>query len=307
MQGWILYYKKQSDLLEDSHGVNRLLEAAQSKNIKLKVFSPEQFELIVSRDDKKSVLIDGEHHKLPDFIIPRLGSNTSYFALAILRQMEHLGVYVCNRAGSIEMVKDKLHIHQILAHSNLPTPKSMLLKFPVDIKTVKQEIGFPLIVKNIVGTEGKGIYLSESEKRFMDLMEFISSNNSTANIILQKFVKSSRGADLRVFVLGGRVIGCMKRMSSDPEEFKANYSRGGKVEPFELTPEIEWLATETTRLVGLDICGVDLLFDDNGFKICEANSSPGFKGLEQVVGKRVAEEIIDYIIVRLTGHLKTAL
>ena len=307
MKGWILYYKKENELSEDSYGVNRLLEAAKAKNIKLNVFKPEQFELIVSRDDKKSVLIDGEHHNLPDFIIPRMGSNTSYFALSILRQMEHLGVYVFNRASSIELVKDKLHIHQILAQSNLPTPKSMLLKFPIDIKIVKKEIGFPIIVKNIVGTEGKGIYLSESEKRFVDLMEFISSNNSSANIILQQFIKTSRGSDLRVFVLGGRVIGCMKRSSSDPEEFKANYSRGGIAEHFELTPEIEWLATETTRLVGLDICGVDLLFDESGFKICEANSSPGFKGLENVVGRHVAEEIIDYIIVRLKGNLNIKL
>ncbi len=302
MIGWILYSKKQDELTESDNGVNRLLEAAASKNIELKVYRPEQFELAVTRDDRKSILIDNVPTPLPDFIIPRLGAYTTYFALAVIRQLEYLGVYSCNSSQSIEIVKDKLRMHQILAQSNFPTPKTMLVKFPVDINIVKTEIGFPMIIKNITGSEGAGIYLCESENRFLDLMELIYSNNSQANIILQEFIQTSHGKDLRVFVLGGRVIGCMKRFSTT--SFKANFSRGGSVESFELTPEIEWLAVETARLVDLDISGIDLLFTDDGFQVCEANSSPGFKGLELVVGNNIAEQILDYITVKLTGHLQ---
>lgn len=302
MKGWILYSKKQDELTESDHGVGRLLEAAKSKRIDLEVLTPGQFELTVTRDDKKSILVDEKPRSLPDFIIPRLGSNTTYFALAIIRQLEYLGVYSCNSATTIETVKDKLRMHQLLAQSNLPTPKTMLVKFPIDIKVVEQEIGFPAIVKNVTGTEGAGIYLCESPNSFLDLMELIYTNNSKANIIIQEFLQKSRGKDLRVFVLGGRVIGCMKRSSKT--SFKANFSRGGNVDAFKLTPEIEWLATETARLVGLDIAGIDLLFDKKGFKICEANSSPGFKGLEIVVGKNVAEQILDYTSVKVHGRLQ---
>ncbi len=303
MKGWIIYSKNSNELTADDHGVNRLVHAAYQRGISLSVFKPEQFELIVTRDDKKSILVDGYPTPLPDFLIPRLGSNTTYFALAVIRQLERLGIYSCNSSQTIEMVKDKLHMHQILAYSNLPTPKTMLVKFPVDIKIVKREIGFPLLIKNITGTEGAGIFLCDTENKFMDLMELIYTNNEKVNIILQEFITSSSGKDLRVFVLGGRVIGCMKRFSEI--SFKANFSRGGKVEAFQLTPEIEWLATETARLVDLDIAGIDLLFDNTGYKICEANSSPGFKGLESVIGEDVAEQILDYIAVKVNGCLNS--
>lgn len=301
MKGWILYRKQGNELTNYDHGVNRLLQAAKARNMDLSIYSPEQFELVVTRDDRKSILLDGRATALPDFLIPRMGSQTTYFALAVIRQLERLGVYSCNSSITIEAVKDKLQMHQILAYSNLPTPKTMLVKFPVDIEVVRREIGFPIVIKNISGTEGSGISLCHTEEQFTDLMELIYTNNSQANIILQEFVANSHGRDLRVFVLGGRVIGCMRRYSET--SFKANFSRGGKVAPYEITPEIEWLATETARLVDLDIAGIDLLFDHEGFKICEANSAPGFKGLELVIGETVAEQILDYITVKLSGSL----
>lgn len=302
MKGWILYMKKHDEITEVDYGVLRLLEASKARGIELEVLSPSQFELVISRSDKKSILVDEQPTPLPDFLIPRLGSHSTYFSLAVMRQLEHLGVYSCNSSETVEVVKDKLRMHQLLAQSNLPTPKTMLVKFPVDIDIVKSEIGFPAIVKNVTGSEGAGVYLCESEDSFTDLMELIYSNNAKANIILQEFVQKSRGKDLRVFVLGGRVIGCMKRVSK--KSFKANFSRGGEVEPFKLNSEVEWLATETARLVGLDIAGIDLLFDKKGYKICEANSSPGFKGLEQVIGKNVAEQILDYTSVKVRGRLQ---
>lgn len=302
MKGWIISGTPEECITEDeNYSSIRFLAAAKLKGIDLQVVTPNQVELVVTRDDKKSILVDEKPKPIPDFIIPRMGSDTTYYALAVIRQLEHLGVYVCNSSSAIEMTRDKLHIHQIMAQSNLPTPKTMLVKYPVSTNIVKQEIGFPLIIKNITGTHGSGIYLCESEGKFEDLMELIYSNSPKANIILQEFIANSRGRDLRVFVLGGRIVGCMKRFSET--SFKANYSRGGGVEAFELTPEIEWLSTETARLLDLDVAGIDLLFDEKGYKICEANSAPGFKGLEKVVGNNVAEQILDYISLKVTGSI----
>ncbi len=302
MKGWILYSKRQDELTASDNGVTRLLAAAKLKNISLDVYQPEQFDLTVTRADKKSILIDNTSVALPDFIIPRLGAvHTSYFALAVIRQLEYLGVYICNRSSAIEIVKDKLRMHQILAQNNFPTPKTMLVKFPIDINIVKSEIGFPVIIKNITGAKGSGIYLCESEHQFLDLMELIYINNNSANIIIQEFIQQSHGRDLRVFVLGDQVIGCMKRYSET--SFKANFSRGGLVEAFELDARTQQLAIQTAHLVGLEIAGIDLLFTDNGFSVCEANSSPGFKGLELVVGNTIAEKILDYIVDKV-AHLK---
>ncbi len=294
MKGLILFTKREEELTSRDYSILRLLEAGKKENLDLRVVSPVQFELVVTRRDKNSILFDGSETTLPDFIIPRMGSETTYFGLAILRQLEKLGVYCCNSSKSVERAKDKLHIHQILAESDLPTPKTMMLKFPVDIEVVKKEIGFPVVIKNISGTRGEGVYLSDSEDRFLDLMELIYSYNKEANIIIQEYVSPSSGKDLRVFVIGGKVVGCMLRKSKSG--FKANYSLGGSVEPFPVSKEIEWLAIETARLLELEIAGVDLLFDEEGFKICEANSAPGFEGMEKVTGCTIAEEIIRYTL-----------
>jgi RimK family alpha-L-glutamate ligase len=119
---------------------------------------------------------------------------------------------------------------------------------------------------------------------------------------LQEFIKTSYGKDIRVFVVGGKVMGSMIRTSNG--SFKSNFSKGGSVSPFEMTPEVEWLATDVAKLFNLDIAGVDLLFDEHGYKVCEANSAPGFKGLERVTGKIIAEGIIDYILVKMGASIE---
>lgn len=297
VKGLILFSKPESELTDKDYSVKRLLEAAKNKHIEIKIVTPEQFEMVVTRSDTKSILIDDKLEQLPDFVIPRMGSDTTYYAFSVIRQLEHLGVYVCNGADAIYSVKDKLYMHQLLARSKLSSPKTMLAKFPIATSVVKREVGFPLVIKNVTGTQGSGIYLCESEEKFIDVMELVYSNNKSANIILQEFIKNSHGRDLRVFVVGGKVIGCMQRSSSG--SFKANYSKGASVSSFELTPEMEWLSTEAAKLFDLDIAGIDLLFDKDELKICEANSSPGFIGMEEVVGRRIAEDIMDYILVKI--------
>lgn len=297
VRGLILFSKSESNLTEADYSINRLLSAARSRNIDIKVVLAEQFELVITRLDTKSILIDDQPEPLPDFVIPRMGSDTTYYALSVLRQLEYLGVYICNNANSINYVKDKLYMHQLLSRSKLSSPRTMLAKYPIALEVVKREIGFPVVIKNVTGTQGAGIYLCERENEFIDIMELIYTNNNKANIILQEFIRRSYGKDLRVFVVGGKVVACMQRQSKN--SFKANYSKGGDVLPFELTQEIEWLSTETAKLFNLDIAGIDLLFDEVEFKICEANSSPGFLGLENVSGKIIAESIIDYILVRI--------
>lgn len=209
-----------------------------------------------------------------------MGAGTTYFTLAIIRQMERLGIHIVNSSHSIETVKDKLYSQQILAQNNLPVPKTMLVKFPINVDLVELNLGFPVVVKTLSGSQGSGVFLAENKRMFEDLMELIEATNKTSNVILQEFIKASKGIDLRVFTLGGRAIACFKRINKEGG-FKANFSAGGSVEPYEITPEIEWLATQTSNILNLDMAGIDLLFDENHFKICEANSSPGFEGLEK--------------------------
>lgn len=298
MLGWILYKKNDTEIKPELYEINRLLKAAKEENIEIRVLKPEQIDLVVTREDRKSILVDGKPTALPDFVLPRMGAGTTYFALAVIRHLERLGVKCFNSSNSIDTVKDKLFTQQILAENDLPVPKTMLVKFPVDTDLVEKTIGFPVVIKTLSGSQGKGVFLSENRKNFEDLMQLIEVTNSKVNVILQEFMRDSYGRDLRVFTLGGKAIACMERNSAH-DDFKANFSSGGTVKTHPITPEIEWLALEATRILGLDISGVDLLFDGDHFRICEVNSSPGFEGLEQTCDTDIAKEIFHYLKIRL--------
>ena len=298
MKCWILYRDKEESLRPEAFEVRRFMDVAEEMDIELQVLAPEQFDLVVTRDDRKSVLVDGQETALPDFLLPRMGASTTYFALAVIRHLERLGVQTFNTSESIEVVKDKLYSHQILAQSNLPVAKTMLAKFPVDIERIEQHLGYPVVVKTISGSQGTGIFLCEDRRSLEDLMELVNATRSNVNIILQEFIESSRGRDLRVITVGGRAVACMQRVAQDGS-FKANVSRGGRAEPFDITPEIEWVSTEVSRLLGLDIAGIDLLFDGDHYRICEANSSPGFQGIESCLPVSVPHEVFSFVAVRL--------
>lgn len=300
MRGWILYKQTLEEITPDNYGIPRFVENAGALGIDVSVVTPEQFELVVTRDDRKSILLSGKVTPLPDFLIPRMGAGTHYFALAVIRHLERLGVTVINSSTAIEAVRDKLYTQQILAASNLPVPKTMLARFPINVDFVEKQLGFPVVIKTISGSQGSGVYLSENRENFEDIVTLLENTRPDANIILQEFIAHSRGQDVRVIVVGGRAIASMRRFSTDGN-FKANVSRGGGAEPFPLTPEVELLALEATRILGLDVAGVDLLFDDGHFKICEVNSAPGFKGMEEAYQgqKNIAEAIYRYTLARL--------
>ncbi|MEB3352512.1 MAG: RimK family alpha-L-glutamate ligase [Cyanobacteriota bacterium] len=284
----------------------RLHEEARVLGIELETVAPDTIDLIVTRGGRRSVRRCGQEVDLPDGLLPRTGSRTDYFSLAILRQFEHLGVPVINASGAIEAVKDKLFCQQLLAHANLPIPRTMLVRFPVDTDLVERQIGFPCVVKVLVGSYGEGIYLSRDRESFRDLMELVASLNRSQCLILQEYVDDRPGHDLRVWVIGGRVMGAMLRRSVDGS-FKANITRGGEGEAFPLDPMIEVLARECAATVGLEIAGVDLLFDGDQYRVCEVNSAPGFSGFESITGTNIARAILQHCSWRIRRQLEAPL
>ncbi len=163
MKGWIIYRENETEIVSERFEVNRFVEAAKEENIEIVVLRPEQIDLIVTLHNRKSIMVDGEVTTLPDFVLPRMGAGTSYFALAVIRHLERLGVPCINSSHPIEVVKDKLFTQQILAENNLPVPRTMLAKFPVNIELVEKNIGFPAIVKTISGSQGRGVFLSNTK------------------------------------------------------------------------------------------------------------------------------------------------
>ena len=290
MNGWILY----KNPIEESWETNRLVKEFTKQDIEIRVVNPNDVDIFVDRDDRKSIIVGGKPRALPDFVIPRTGSGTTYFIKAIIRHLERLGVTLINGSNAIDTVKDKLYTQQILGESNLPVPKTLLVRHPINLEWVEQNIGFPVIIKTLSGSFGAGVFMAEDKKQFKQLLKMAEITKKSYNIIVQEFIKDSWGKDLRVFVLNGKVVGCMMRQAVD-DDFRANITRGGEGIPYQIDENIEWLGGESARLLGLDIAGVDLLFDNGGYKICEVNSSPGFEGMDKFTHTNIAEDIVNFV------------
>ena len=294
LSGWIIHKKQ----LGENFEVKRLVEEFEKQGVDIRVVNPKEVDIFVDRDDRKSIIVGGIPSKLPDFVLPRTGSGTTYFIKAIIRHLERLGVTLINGSESIDAVKDKLYSQQILGQSNLPVPKTMLVKHPIDLTLVEKNLSYPMIVKTLSGSYGSGVFMVEDRKQFRQLMKMAELTKPSYNIIIQECIQDSLGKDLRVLVVNGKVVGCMMRQSVDGD-FRANITRGGEAIPYQVDEDIEWISGECSRLLNLDIAGVDLLFDNGNYVICEVNSAPGFEGMEKFTKVNVAEKIVNYVVKKI--------
>ncbi|HVF17387.1 MAG TPA: RimK family alpha-L-glutamate ligase [Steroidobacteraceae bacterium] len=292
MHCWLFFHREVRRDVPEAAEVMRFQQAAAAAGIRLDVLQPRHFELIVDSAEGWSAIYQGRKLPKPDLIIPRTGSETSYFTLAVLRHFERQGVAMVNSSAAIESVADKLQTLQILSSAGLPIPKTILGKFPVDVNVVERELGFPVVVKTLRGTRGNGVLLCANREQFGDLATLLDGAQLNADFIFQQYVKASHGRDVRVLVINGRAVAAMERRSTDGS-FKSNISLGGVGTAFEPPQEMAELAVRVANVLGLDVAGVDILFDERGYRICEANSSPGFQGLEKACRISVPDEIFN--------------
>jgi len=290
MHCWLLFHRELRRDIPEAAEVLRFQQAAAAAGIRLDVLQPRSFELIVDAAHGWSAVYEGRRLAKPDLIIPRTGSETSYFTLAVLRHFERQGVAMVNSSAAVEAVADKLQTLQILASAGVPIPKTILGKFPVDVNVVERELGFPVVVKTLRGTRGNGVVLCASREQFHDLASLLDGAQSGADFIFQQYIRTSHGRDVRVLVVNGRAVAAMERRSTDGS-FKSNISLGGVGVAFEPPVAMAELAVRVAEVLGLDVAGVDILFDQDGYRICEANSSPGFQGLEKACRISVPDEI----------------
>jgi gamma-F420-2:alpha-L-glutamate ligase len=278
---------------KERYELDRFISESDRLGIDFTPVYADEIDLIVSKDDRKSIRYQNDTVALPNVILARTGSATGNYNLSVLRQFERLNVHTLPNSDSIIASKDKMYANQIMAQAGLPIPKTMLTRFPSNPDLVERQVGFPCVVKVITGSHGAGVYLCENKKQFTDLSELISALDFKNSMIVQEYVNFSEGRDLRVIVIGGKVVGAMQRKSTDGS-FKANISRGGEGTAYDVTNELEMLAIQVAKVLDLDIAGVDLLFHQDGYRICEANSSPGFKGFEAALDINIPEKIFDY-------------
>ena len=228
-----------------------------------------------------------------DAVIPRIGASKTFYGTAVVRQFEMMGVFPLNESQAITRSRDKLRALQLLSRSGIGLPVTGFAHSTKDVEGVVDMVGgAPLVVKLLEGTQGIGVVLCETNKAAESVIE--AFRGLDANILVQEFIKEAGGADIRVFVVGDKVVAAMKRQGA-PGEFRSNLHRGGSAKPIKITPEERSTAVRSAKTMRLRTCGVDLLRSNHGPVVMEVNSSPGLEGIEQSTGKDVAGEIIQYI------------
>jgi ribosomal protein S6--L-glutamate ligase len=239
-----------------------------------------------------------------DAVIPRIAASHTFYGLAVLRQFEMMGVFPLNESVAIGRSRDKLRSLQLLARDGVGLP---VTAFTNDAGRTDEIIkivgGAPVVVKLLEGTQGIGVVLGETHKSAKSVIE--AFHGAEIAILVQEYVKEAGGRDVRVFVVGGKVVAAMQRTGA-PGDFRSNLHRGGHAESVKISPEERKTAILAAKSMGLNVCGVDLLRADEGPVVMEVNSSPGLEGIEQSTKVDVASKIVEFLEKNARpGHTKT--
>jgi ribosomal protein S6--L-glutamate ligase len=241
---------------------------------------------------KPRVLFRGDEVS-PDAVIPRIGATYTFYGAAVVRQFEMAGIFTLNDSQSISRSRDKLRSLQLLSRAGVGLPTTSFAHSTQDIDGLLDVVGGPpVVVKLLEGTQGLGVVLAETKKAAESVIS--AFRQLDANILVQEFIKEARGADIRAFVVGGKVVAAMKRQGA-PGEFRSNLHRGGHAEVVKLTPSERATAVRAAKTMELNVAGVDLVRSESGPMVLEVNSSPGLEGIEGVSDVDIADTIIEYI------------
>jgi ribosomal protein S6--L-glutamate ligase len=275
------------------YSTKRLIEAIKLAGHESLVVDHSICDLIIEQEGP-SIFYKGEKLLGVDAIIPRIGASVTFYGTAVVRQFELMGVFSAVESQAIVRSRDKLRSLQILSKAGLGMPKTAFTNFSKGgEKTLIERVGgAPLIIKLLEGTQGLGVVLAETKKAGQSVIE--AFHGLKARIIVQEFIKEAKGADIRAFVVNGKVVGAMKRQGAEGE-FRSNLHRGGKATLIKLTKAERLAALGAAKALGLDIAGVDMLQSERGPLILEVNSSPGLEGIEKATGVNIAGEIVKFI------------
>lgn len=274
------------------YSTRRIVEAGEGKKHEMLVVDHSKCDLLIEKKNPV-VIYKGSKLENVDAIIPRIGASVTFFGTAVVRQFEMMKVFSAVESQALVRSRDKLRSLQVLSRAGLGLPKTLFTNYSKNVKEIIQAAGgAPVVIKLLEGTQGLGVVLAETNNAAESVIE--AFNGLKVRVIVQEFIKEAKGADIRVFVVDGVVIGAMKRQGKKGE-FRSNLHRGGTAEVIELSEEEENAALKAARVMGLGICGVDLLQSSHGPLILEVNSSPGLEGIEVATGNDIAKSIIRYV------------
>ena len=274
------------------HPNRRLMEAARALKHEAILVHPGRLFMGV---DNQGLRIDHlRRHFRADVILPRLGATIKEYGLTMIRHLELLGIPVINNYQSVLLARNKFLSLQTLFKNGVPIPDSAYASNWSNFETAAAELGgFPLVIKAPHSRQGSGVFFIDAIEKHRPLLNrFLGRGRG---LLIQKFIAPEKRRDLRIVVVGKRVVGAMSLIPRKGD-FRANIHLKGRAQKVRLTTAMTNLAIKSVKALGLAISGVDMIEEDEGMlRVVDVNYSPGFKGLERCTGKDVAIEIIKYV------------
>lgn len=285
------------------YSTSRLVNAATERGHEVRVLDVLRCYMNITAHNPR-IHYRGEILEGFDAVIPRIGASVTFYGTAVLRQFEMMNVFPLNESVAVTRSRDKLRSLQLLARKGVGLPVTGFAHNPDDIDDLISAVGgAPLVIKLLEGTQGIGVVLAETQKAAESVIQAFMG--LSANIMVQEFIKEAGGSDIRCLVVGDKVVAAMKRQALEGE-FRSNLHRGGQASLVRLTPEERSTAVRAAKIMGLNVCGVDLLRSNHGPVIMEVNSSPGLQGIENASSKDIAALIIQFIESKIKSLKNTS-
>jgi len=275
------------------YSTRRLKEAGEKRGHKVEIIDHMKCVLLI---EKKNPMVWYNGRKLDyfDAVIPRIGASVTFYGAAVVRQFEMMKVFTAVESQALIRSRDKLRSLQILSRAGLGLPKTIFMDYTKNTEGIIEAVGgAPVVIKLLEGTQGLGVVLAENKKAAQSVIE--AFHGVKTRIIVQEFIKESKGADIRAFVVNGEVVGSMRRQATREGEFRSNLHRGGVATVVKLDRHQKHAAIEAAKKMGLGVAGVDMLASKRGPLIIEVNSSPGLEGIEGATKVDIAGKIYQYL------------
>ncbi len=291
--GWILY--PVSSFRNESNAFDWFVREGEKYGYSIQVLCCERFGLISGQGSSQLLYEGVPVSEWPSFALMR------GYEEELSSHLERNGVRVINSTLSMHLSRNKFLTHQVLVQHGVPTP--------ITLFNVGREYDYTclsdffrssrFVLKAVEGSKGEQVRLISSQSEFRDAMD-----NLDKPCLAQEYIAESHGRDLRVWVIGERVAGCVLRQSET--NFVSNFSQGGKATAFPVNERIRNLAVNSVRALGLEFAGVDLLFCQGDYTVCEVNGNAGFRSLCSIEGldpenRNIPAGLFEYI--RATDYI----
>jgi RimK family alpha-L-glutamate ligase len=227
-------------------------------------------------------------------IIPNGSLEQIIYRVNALHWIEQRGIPVMNSPRAIERCVDKFYTTALLHEGGLPVPDTVVCE-SVDEAMAAVRRFSDVVIKPIFGSMGQGLVrVSDPDVAFRIVRAL---EQMRAVFYVQRWVDHG-GRDVRVFVVGGRVLGAIERRAREGE-WRTNVTRGGEAGAFALPVEWAGYAVRAAAVVGADYAGIDLLASPDGrVFVLEVNGIPGWEGLQRATGIDVSGAVIEHLVAR---------